>query len=797
MKLLLLVDFLLILVHIPWSLSLELRKLDDDAYLNRRASPAVTLSHRNKKTSQGTFILDRNSSHSVHSRDSPVSEDAIDNKIEDVKADIKEIQRKLAQPMRSTPHGICMYSLPERFNTGLLNSTFKQPVPIPLNISPVSDPPLQGMFDTIQFSLERIFYDRFLVAADQTRPAKECVMFYVPYFVAWETSSVGNTWLNANRPALDAELFTHLTHYNDSGVPGRDHFIVIGRISFNVFHFLERPIFENMVKLVLEDTAPGQYPNVFAIPYPTWFRYYPGLEPGFQISHPPVIKLQAAALTVKPGYAACKPAWVGNLSARISSACDGRQFCSYHVKPQLDDWEVGGIYEARDANGAWWPVTITEKNADGTFGVSVHDGPGTHWPKVYKVNMRRHGKASALAAQDEQCPTLAISGQFSCGGANSYSFESLPGQTAVGKAVVLGCPRGPCWLWGACQHRTSFSDMTTTARSGPLLSMIGSARETEYERHMIFKMCEQRPMLCAVFHTGARENSTSFVHSRIADMYQLLMASTFCVNPPGDTPTRKGLFDSLVLGCIPVITSEDSMQHYAFHVPFWRSISVLVTTSQLFTAKFNLVDFLEDYERDHPQEIAQKQEAIRRAAFSLQYSYAPSHNVRRGPDAFDKTLEHLLARPHSPSSKDFVGVYHITNAASGRRLFARSDGDYGTSFGASAIPSAGDDVKWHIKGRGDGSCCYSFFNIESKRSLYAQVNATDWTKLGAAVAYNAMWADMRWRLRSEGLGTYSIVNVASGRRLFATPGQDANIGVGATLTWPASADQRWKLEKIE
>merc|ERR1711953_1608408 len=36
--------------------------------------------------------------------------------------------------------------------------------------------------------------------------------------------------------------------------------------------------------------------------------------------------------------------------------------------------------------------------------------------------------------------------------------------------------------------------------------------------------------------------------------YQQLMAnSTFCLEPPGDSPTRKGFFDALLVGCVPVI----------------------------------------------------------------------------------------------------------------------------------------------------------------------------------------------------------------------------------------------------
>jgi len=803
--------FVLVGVLLVFASSLELRRHDDNVDFSGRASPF--LRRRPRETSNDTFILDSKLNDGTV-RYPDWSEDLRDQHM-GVTAKIKDFVYKgddnksvvdVLQSMISTPQGICMYSLPAHFNLGLLNSTFSQPVPVPLNISPSSTPPLQGLFDTIQFSLERIFYDRFLAAATETRPAKDCVMFYVPYFVAWETSSVQNTWINAYRPELDAELLTHLPHYNSSGLPGQNHFFVIGRISINVHHFIAAPAFKNAVKLVLEDTAPGEYPNVVAIPYPTWFRYYPGLEP--RLGQVSTINVLSTVTKFDRTVKDCNSNWYGNLTEVLRVACDGKDFCSYHIEPQLEQWVTGYVYEGMDANGQWWPVTIKQKNQDGTFAVDVHDGPGTHWPRVYTEHLRKRGQTVPSGPVDytNKCPALDVSGSYSCGG-KTYTFKSLPGQVAINHALVLGCPRGPCWLWGTCsRQRLALAAPATQSseevpRTGPLLAMIGSARQTEYERIQLFRMCEERPQLCATFHTGPRENSTSFVHNRIADMYQLLMASTFCVNPPGDTPTRKGLFDSLVVGCIPVVTSEDSLQHYRIHVPSWRNVSVIVTTDQLFSRGFNLVDFLDTYARDHAQEVAQKQEMIRTIAYGLQYSFSPSFHLSRGPDGFGKTLEGLLTQPWKQENpKDyFVGVYSITGTASNRRLFATGSGDYATEFGASPAKNITDDQKWLIVGRGDGSCCYRIVNAASGRALYAQVEATDWSKFGASKLTQPVWADQKWRLNAEGDDTYNIVNVASGRRLFALPGHTGNIGVGATLDGRDQKWQRawrWKVQKV-
>ncbi|GAA6004436.1 uncharacterized protein JCM10292_007067 [Rhodotorula paludigena] len=44
----------------------------------------------------------------------------------------------------------------------------------------------------------------------------------------------------------------------------------------------------------------------------------------------------------------------------------------------------------------------------------------------------------------------------------------------------------------------------------------------------------------------------------IAALHLDMAQSTFCLQPPGDSPTRKGFFDSILLGCIPVIFRRDT-----------------------------------------------------------------------------------------------------------------------------------------------------------------------------------------------------------------------------------------------
>jgi len=45
------------------------------------------------------------------------------------------------------------------------------------------------------------------------------------------------------------------------------------------------------------------------------------------------------------------------------------------------------------------------------------------------------------------------------------------------------------------------------------------------------------------------------------DTINLYHSSKFCLQPSGDTPTRKGIFDSILSGCIPIFFSNDSFNN--------------------------------------------------------------------------------------------------------------------------------------------------------------------------------------------------------------------------------------------
>mmetsp|Transcript_109476 Transcript_109476/g.205327 ORF Transcript_109476/g.205327 Transcript_109476/m.205327 type:complete len:708 (-) Transcript_109476:186-2309(-) len=623
----------------------------------------------------------------------------------------KKQELLVQQEVRSTPDGVCLYTLPKKFNIGKMDWLDKEPEPQPKNISPLQRPPLQGMFDTNQFSLERIFFDRMNLAATEKRPARYCRLFYVPYFIAWATSAAQGYWASAYKPELDAEMLTHLKFFDTAPQVKRDHFIVIGRISRDLTQFLHAPQFERMVKLSIEDSFADQS-NVFGIPYPTWFRYYPSLEPAAaQHDSQPTISIKSANYRTE-GDGMCTSGWLGNLTLRMRNDCSGRSWCSVFILP-ADDANVSG----------------------------------------------------------RLCPVLDVAGTYTCGNGSDYIFMTNAGEVATGRAVVLSCNQGPRWLANSSERSQGMARVTNR---GPLVSFIGSTEdnETEWIRSWVAGMCQKRHN-CAILDTGKRANTSTSLPGRQSDMYQLVLASTFCLDPPGDSPTRKGLFDALVLGCIPVVLSEDSLQHYRLHIPNWQSLSVLVTTNHLWDYGFNIVDHLEEYAKNHPEEVLQKQRAIQEAAYSLQYSFRPG--VRRGPDAFDLVLQNLLSDTYSVQGANFA-------------LRPKSSSELNVSF---RVANSTVKSTWKIQGAGDGICCYRIVDSASGRALYDEPGPTNIREVVAGSGKQIIGLD-RWRIAEQDNNTFTMTNVASGRQLFAQGGQERLVAFGARGHPTGLLDQRWE-----
>jgi hypothetical protein len=112
--------------------------------------------------------------------------------------------------------------------------------------------------------------------------------------------------------------------------------------------------------------------------------------------------------------------------------------------------------------------------------------------------------------------------------------------------------------------------------------------------------------------------------------------SIFCLQPFGDRYARKGMIDSLLMGCIPVFFHKQSLINYPWHWKDWiENSSVLI--QDVTENKINVMKYLSSI---HSDEISQMQRVIRQNAHKLSYSL---HDYDF-PDAYKITLQNMHAR---------------------------------------------------------------------------------------------------------------------------------------------------------
>ena len=128
--------------------------------------------------------------------------------------------------------------------------------------------------------------------------------------------------------------------------------------------------------------------------------------------------------------------------------------------------------------------------------------------------------------------------------------------------------------------------------------------------------------------------------------YQAINAlSTFCLSPPGDTFTRRGFWDSLMAGCIPVVFHDRSRSWPTFfeHGDV-RAVSVLLPAADFLANATGAA--LEALVRAHLPYVPAMARAIAQQATGFQWSFSDHSEAEHaavGPDALDRALARLAS----------------------------------------------------------------------------------------------------------------------------------------------------------
>ena len=135
---------------------------------------------------------------------------------------------------------------------------------------------------------------------------------------------------------------------------------------------------------------------------------------------------------------------------------------------------------------------------------------------------------------------------------------------------------------------------------------------------------------------------------------EVFLTSHFCMQPPGDSPTRRSVFDSLIAGCIPVLLHPcTAYLQYPWHLPRnMSSWSVYISKEDAKVGSVNVVEVLKKISKK--ERVDMRKLIIQEIVPGLLYA-EPGADVSPFKDAFDVIIENLLYRTtHLPDLEQIV-----------------------------------------------------------------------------------------------------------------------------------------------
>ncbi|GAV90614.1 Exostosin domain-containing protein [Cephalotus follicularis] len=166
----------------------------------------------------------------------------------------------------------------------------------------------------------------------------------------------------------------------------------------------------------------------------------------------------------------------------------------------------------------------------------------------------------------------------------------------------------------------------------PRPSMEGSIREE------IIKQCIASKGKCKLLDC----NSVGRKCDKPVEVIKVFQKSVFCLQPPGDSYTRRSTFDSILAGCIPVFFHPGSAYaQYLWHLPKdYKKYSVFIPENNVKNGKVSIKQSLLHVSKD--QVLAMREEVIRLIPRVI---YAnPSSKLETIEDAFDIAVKGILDR---------------------------------------------------------------------------------------------------------------------------------------------------------
>lgn len=177
-------------------------------------------------------------------------------------------------------------------------------------------------------------------------------------------------------------------------------------------------------------------------------------------------------------------------------------------------------------------------------------------------------------------------------------------------------------------------------RRGTLFSFAGAERPSMQDpiRSQVMKQCMQSRRKCRLFECKSQDKKCE----KAIYVMKLFQKSIFCLQPPGDTFTRRSTFDSILAGCIPVFFTPASFYvQYIWHLPKdFTKYSVLISEDDV---KENKVSIEKVLSRIPRRRVAAMREQVIRLIPRVIYGN-PRERLKKVEDAFDLAVKGVIGR---------------------------------------------------------------------------------------------------------------------------------------------------------
>ncbi|CAO2819896.1 unnamed protein product [Amaranthus hypochondriacus] len=202
----------------------------------------------------------------------------------------------------------------------------------------------------------------------------------------------------------------------------------------------------------------------------------------------------------------------------------------------------------------------------------------------------------------------------------------------------VGVPHPTYFHPNSDQDIIAWQDEIRNVNRKYLISFVGASRNAQESiRSILIEQCSSAPNECNFFNCADKACVKS------APVVKLLMESEFCLQPPGDSPTRKSVFDSLIAGCIPVIFDPFTAYYqYPWHLPEdYTKYSVFIDQEQVKASEVNVIEHLVKIPLKERQEM--RKYIIDELMPRLVYAH-PNARLEKFDDAFTIAVNNLLER---------------------------------------------------------------------------------------------------------------------------------------------------------